>query len=153
MGFNEARKLKIPAQKVKKQIPRIVDTMLTEGRNFFEGNFRKQGFDDTTVQRWQPRKRTHYRTRSGKVVDDRNRAILVKTGRLKRSLRKKRISSFAGIIFSEVPYANIHNDGLTGRAFGRYMFKMPKRQFVGHSNKLNKKLRLIIERKINVIFA
>jgi phage gpG-like protein len=151
--FNESRKLKLPLQKFKREAPKLVDIMLTDARNFFEENFRKQGFDNNSVAKWEPRKREFYRTRSGKIVDDTTRGILIGKGRgrLWRSLRKKRLNAFSGLIFSEVPYAKVHNEGLrAGRGRG---FKMDKRQFVGYSEKLNKKLRFKIESKINNIFA
>jgi len=79
---------------------------------------------------------------------------MVKTGTLKRSINYLRRGRYAVVINTgALPYAKIHNDGLQGRAFGKHNFKMPKRQFVGYSQTLNKKILSKIDSKIKRIFA
>jgi phage gpG-like protein len=121
-------------------------------KNFFVENFRKQGFDDKTVQRWKPRKRTTYKTKSGKVVDDTTRAILVKTGDLRRSIiRVPNRSALNVKIQTDLPYAKVHNEGLrAGRGKG---FKMPKRQFIGDSYNLNEKVKAVIVKRLDKVFT
>lgn len=116
----------------------MVDVMGVESNKFFVNSFRQQGFTDTTLEKWKPRKRTE-RSMSG------SRAILVKSGNLRRSIKWRKYGKNAVINYSNLPYAKVHNDGLrAGRGKG---FKMPKRQFVGYSKVMNKK---IVE-KINKI--
>jgi phage gpG-like protein len=115
-------------------------------------NFRKQGFDDKTVEKWKARKKKTYRTKSGKVVDDTTRAILVKTGDLRRSII--RVPNRAALnvkIQTDLIYAKVHNDGLrAGRGKG---FKMPKRQFIGDSYNLNEKVKAVIVKRLDKVFT
>lgn len=69
-----------------------------EAKNHFVDSFRKQGWDG---ENWQDRKYPDKNTK--------RRAILVKTGRLKRSIK---VSS-NGVVSTDVPYAEIHNEGGT----------------------------------------
>ena len=99
-----------------------------EAVNFFKSSFKKGGWTDKTFNPWQPRK-----------VPDIGRAILVKSGDLRRSIVKnvafKRVT-----ISTNVSYASKHNFGL-----GR----MPKRQFIGDSAELKKQMSKTIEREMN----
>lgn len=152
MKFNEAKKLMKVREQLKQELPKMTDIMLTTAVNHFSDNFKKQGFDNNGVEKWQPRKRKFYRTRSGKRVDDTTRGILIGkgSGRLSRSLRKRRLTLLSGVITSPLIYARVHNEGLrAGRGAG---FKMPKRQFVGYSESLNRKIKARLEGRINQIF-
>lgn len=129
--FAEHKKILKDIQVFKPQLEKVVDAMGVLAANHFTTSFRNQGFTDETLERWQPRKRTE-RSRMG------NRAILVKTGRLRRSIRSKRFGLLSVKIYTDVPYASVHNNGeRSGR--GR-SFKMPKRQFIGYSGVLNRKI-------------
>lgn len=108
---NEARKIQMAQIKLQKSLNAFVTVMGTDAKNHFVKSFRNQGFEDQTIQRWQPRKRKSYRTRGGKVVDDTNRAILVKTGDLRRSIKVFSKSYRSITLGSDLPYAQIHNDG------------------------------------------
>ena len=143
--------LKQAEQKARKALENAVVEIGNTAKNFFVENFRKQGFDDKTVQRWKPRKRTTYKTKSGKVVDDTTRAILVKTGDLRRSIiRVPNRSALNVKIQTDLIYAKVHNDGLrAGRGKG---FKMPKRQFIGDSYNLNEKVKAVIVKRLDKVF-
>ena len=72
-------------------------------KNFALRNFQAQGFWDASIERWPKRK---------SKKDDKGRAILVKSGRLRRSIKvaatnwtRIRVGSY------NVPYAKIHNEG------------------------------------------
>lgn len=66
----------------------------------------------------------------GRKKPDSGRAIMVKTGDLKRDeLHIEREGNLI-IIGSDLPYAQIHNEGLTGNAFGKHKFQMPERQTI-----------------------
>jgi phage gpG-like protein len=110
-------------------------------KNFFQDNFKKQGFDDNGVKRWQARKgqvsfnglaRVSKKSESG-------RAILVKTGDLRNSIRVKSASMRKIVIATDLDYSKIHNDGSN---------KMPQRQFIGESANLNKKIVELISTNI-----
>lgn len=108
---NEARKIQMAQVKLQKSLTAFITVMGTDAKNHFVKSFRNQGFEDQTIQRWQSRKRTSYRTRSGRVVDDTNRAILVKSGDLRRSVRIISKGYRSIVLGSDLPYAQIHNDG------------------------------------------
>lgn len=129
--FAEHKKILKQIEKWKPELDKIVDAMGILAVNHYTRSFANQGFTDETLESWKPRKRTE-RSRGG------NRATLVKSGRLRRSLRKLKVGSLAIKILTDVPYASVHNNGeRAGRGKG---FKMPKRQFVGYSGKLNRKI-------------
>jgi phage gpG-like protein len=141
--FAEHKKILKDIQAFKPQLEKVVDAMGVLAANHFTTSFRNQGFTDENLQMWQPRKRTE-RSRMG------NRAILVKTGRLRRSIRSKRFGFLAVKILTDVPYASVHNNGeRSGRGRG---FKMPKRQFIGYSGVLNRKIIAKMDVTIKRIF-
>ena len=107
--------LKQAEQKARKALEAAIVDVGNTAKVFFVESFRKQGFDDKTVQKWKPRKRTSYTTKSGKVVDDTTRAILVKTGDLRRSIIRNPANRAALSIkiSTDLAYAKIHNDGGT----------------------------------------
>ena len=74
---------------------------------FTKERFRDQAWLDTTRQSWKPRSRD----RAGKK---RSQTLLVDKGRLKRSIRKIYASQTRVIIGTDVPYAQIHNEGFKG---------------------------------------
>ena len=77
------------------------------------------------------------------------RGLLVQSGALRRSIRvgvatwdKIEVGSYG------IEYAQIHNRGGRGVAFGKYPFQMPKRQFIGTSRVLNDKISKLIKKEI-----
>ena len=145
--------LKQAEQKARKALENAVVEIGNTDKNFFVENFRKQGFDDKSVQKWKPRKRTTYKTKSGKLVDDTTRAILVKEGDLRRSIiRVPNRAAMSVKIQTNLDYAKIHNEGLMGKAFGKHPFKMPKRQFIGDSYNLNEKVKAVIVKRLDKVF-
>ncbi len=71
--------------------------------NFSKDRFVNQSWLDKTKENWKLRKRL----RKGKG----SQTLLVKTGRLKRSIRRIKADESQVIIGSDVPYAKIHNNG------------------------------------------
>ena len=109
-----------------------------EAKNFFVDSFRKQGFEDTGLKKWQRRKSRR---------NDKGRSILVDTGDLRRSIRIKSASMNRILITSDLPYSAVHNYGKrAGRGKG---FKMLQRQFMGKSVKLNGIIEKLIKKQIN----
>jgi phage gpG-like protein len=128
----------------------------------FDENFDNGGFTDKVFIRWKPRKgdTDNRGRRLGDGGRQQGRAILIKTGALRRSIRigwalPHGVNIVAGN--QDVPYAGIHNEGgrITGtvsvKSFerksktGLQMVKahtrtqnttMPRRQFIGNSAKL-----------------
>jgi phage gpG-like protein len=79
------------------------------------------------------------------------RAVLTNTGRLRRSLTKKKTGNYTVLISTNVDYAQVHNEGLrSGRGKG---FKMPKRQFVGYSQRLRDNLKQKFDLRIKKLFS
>jgi phage gpG-like protein len=143
--FAEHKKILKDIQAFKPQLEKVVDAMGIIAVSHFTTSFRNQGFTDESLQSWQPRKRTE-RSRMG------NRAILVGKagGRLRRSIRSKRFGFLSVKILTDVPYASVHNNGeRSGRGRG---FKMPKRQFIGYSGVLNRKIIAKMDVTIKRIF-
>lgn len=94
----------------------------------FKDSFRNQGFDDSHVTPWKQRK-VQGRNKKG-------RAILVKTGRLRRSF----VISYSTekiTIINDTPYSTYHNYGSKN---------LPQRRFMGQSRDLNKKIQATIVR-------
>jgi len=85
-----------------KRLPTEIATIAV---NFSKERFRDQAWLDETKHKWKPRKAQ--RGRTGK----RSQTLLVDTGRLKRSIRKIKATTDHVIIGTDVPYAEIHNEG------------------------------------------
>lgn len=138
--------LKQAEQKARKALEAAIVDVGNTAKVFFVESFRKQGFDDQSVERWKPRKKKTYRTRSGKVVDDTTRAILVKTGDLRRSIIRNPANRAALTIkiSTDLVYAARHNNGLKN---------MPKRQFMGDSYNLNEKVKAVIVKRLDKVFT
>lgn len=141
MKFNEARKIVKDMQMAEKTIADMVDTMGIYAINHYKKSFIDGGFTDLSFKAWKQRKRSR---------DNEGRAILVKTGNLKRSLTYRKIGRYSVRIESNVPYAKVHNEGLrSGRGKG---FTMPERKFVGYSERLSRKIELRLRANIEKIF-
>ena len=125
--------------------------------NFSKQRFVDQNWHDTTPEPWKPRSG---KRRGG--VKRQSGAILVDSGRLKRSIRVISADSNRVVIGTDVPYAEIHNEGLDGevnvrqhtrrsrkgrlytvRAHKRRVH-MPQRRFMGASQELTKQLEDLI---------
>lgn len=118
-------------------LPRMMGNAML---NHSKQAFRDQGFTDSALSPWAKRKRGNKADRR----TSRSRAILIDSGNLRRSLRvakatfrETRVGSYG------IPYAARHNRGLAG---------MPRRQFVGRSVKLNKKMERIAMREFRKVF-
>jgi len=130
--------------------------------NFYKDSVKRQGYIDKGLERWEKRKRP-----------DRGRAVMVKSGRLRRSIRVIRVTPGAVTVGTDVPYGKIHNQGGTINHPGGspYLFignrivyirkttaarrtaegkhvsytkphaiKIPRRQFMGKSELLDKRI-------------
>ncbi len=131
--------LKHDARGVAKQLVGVMTKIGNIAVNESKTNFKRQGFMDRSLHRWKGRKKP-----------DPGRAILVKSGTLRRSIR--RISTSAkrvkvGSVGKASVYAGVHNAGLrSGRGAG---FQMPKRQFLGPSATTNKRITNLMRKTLN----
>lgn len=72
------------------------------------------------------------------------------TGDLQQSIQY-RVETAKAVIFSDLPYAAVHNEGGQASVFGRKSFRMPRRQFIGHSQRLIDNLTNMMIKDINKI--
>lgn len=89
---------------IKESFPRA---MAVVAQNFFVDSFRRQGwYEARSLKRWKARKKPD--------KSYKRRAILIKSGRLRRSIRIRE-ATFGNItIAAEAPYAAAHNNGING---------------------------------------
>lgn len=122
------RRLAASIKGLEQQIVR--DVIAVEAERIHAENFRAEAFIDEPVDKWPARKKS-----------DKNkakRALLVKTGTMKGHALKGRTRQGAVEFVFPLEYEKVHNEGLqAGRGKG---FKMPKRQFVGESKVLTKRI-------------
>lgn len=145
-----------------KDLPNYVGT---EAVRFFKGSFDRQGFIDTgSVEKWKPR--------NVKAKRNKGRKVLVDKAVLKRSIRITEKTAHSVTVGTNVPYAQIHNEGgkvkttakvrahnrRIKQAFGKklktmkqirvnaYMrkmnFTMPQRQFIGRSRFFERRIEM-----------
>jgi len=146
---------------VSKAIESLPNRVATTAVNFSKQRFVKQNWQDTEEEPWKGR------SRSRKGGSKRQRgAVLVDSGRLKKSIRVIDASKERVVIGTDVPYAQMHNDGLeapvsvkvhtrrsrkgksfTVKAHTRNV-KMPKRQFLGESQALANQIEEMIYNEI-----
>ena len=136
-------------------IERLPDALGRSYVNFTDENFQQEGFRNTGLTPWQQRKRN----------TGNQRALLVKTGRLRNSIRYRR-EGMSVIISSDVPYAKPHNEGLnrqvTVRSHNRTRYgrthsvnthqrniSMPKRQFMGKSRHFEQLFSDFLDRELS----
>lgn len=118
------------AIQIRRMVPAMLDEMANNAVNHFKvENFNAEGFIDETVERWPARKSKR---------DNAGRRLMVKTGRLRESI--KVISRYGNVrkIGTLVPYSKYHNEGIPGR--------LPQRKFIGNSKRLERKNLKVIER-------
>ena len=72
--------------------------------NFFKDSFRRKGFIDTSYSRWKGRKEPKSKKKP-------RGTLMVVSGRLRNSIRTLEIMTDGIRIGTDVPYAEVHNDG------------------------------------------
>ena len=88
-----------------REVPQLV---ATEAVAFTKERFVEQNWLDGSPEPWDKRKTPR------KSKQREKGAVLVSSGRLKRSIRKILVSADLVIIGTDVPYAQAHNDGFNG---------------------------------------
>lgn len=151
------------AKAIQEAMPDIIAELTVEARNFFDESWTNQGFTDKGLEKWKKSK--------DKYGNDKE-VTLVEKGDLRRSLRTETTES-EGTVFTEVPYAKVHNEGDTIKGTQQISpFKrkrngkthdvkahtrnvnrtMPKRQLMGESHELNERSETIIVKKLDNVF-
>jgi phage gpG-like protein len=153
MGIIQA--MKVLAQELKqlqRDAPRYIGEL---GVNHFNENFQRQGFVDDSLQPWDPRDPDR----------DEGRAVLFKSGTLRRSIRVVRRSSEQVVWGTDVKYAKVHNEGgdIQVKAHLRrgrkgdehpiraYMYRAKQRQFMGQSKQLTRKIEQYLDDRLKAI--
>ena len=122
MGISAAFARKSSA--VRRELNWLTHRMGNMAKDHVDANFRAESFIDDTPKRWPDRKR--------KV---KSRPILVKTGKLKNSIRVTNRTRNSVSITTPVSYAGVHNRPVGEmKQYGPWMY--PGRQFMGHSRQL-----------------
>lgn len=158
----EIQRLELDLESLQEWVSRLPIQIGNSYLNTFLDSFKRGGFIDNTFERWKPRKKNR----------GRKRAILVKSGRLRRSI-KMSIKGTQIVFSSSVPYAEIHNEGgtITGtarvkghtrsrggkrhkvRGHRRKMnIKIPKRQFMGRSAFAERRVIKNLEYELSKLF-
>ncbi len=97
LDFPDFSKLQLDMRGLMRKLPALIGNTAA---NFYKDSWNREGFIDHSIERWPKRRRTN-----GKP-----RRTLVKTGRLRRSVRY-RTNGNRITISTDVPYAQIHNEG------------------------------------------
>lgn len=98
-------------QRLKVALKTLPKKVGNEVVNFAKDNFRNQAFAGAAMERWPPRKAV---TKWGKTPRNKGRALLIDTGRLRRSIRVVSATWDRVAVGSDAPYAKAHNDGFRG---------------------------------------
>ena len=134
------RKMAASLPKLERQITN--DIIAVEAEQFHAKNFRDEGFTDTSLDKWPQRKKAD--KRAGR------RALLVQTGTMKGHALKGRVQGNQVQFVFPLEYEKVHNEGgKAGRGAG---FQMPKRQFVGESEYLRKRIEAKAQKYMDQFF-
>ena len=156
---------------LKSRLPLLIGAEIID---FVLDNFDKQGYDTGSgVEQWQQRKDG---SRAGRSI-----LVGKQSGRLRRSVRTLRQDRNSVTVGSDLPYARIHNTGgvvkvpvtaksrkffwamwfATGEAKWKAMaltkktvmlMRMPKRQYIGDSLALQKRIVRVVEMETQKLF-
>lgn len=130
--------------------------------NHFRENFDKEGFVNNGLQKWKEVERrkkesSWYGFKPGNKKNfSQTRAsdpILKDTNELRDATDYDVRSNGEVAIVNDKSYAEVHNDGGTAYIFGKKPFTMPKRQFIGHSKELDRKLEDMITDELERIIG
>jgi phage gpG-like protein len=133
--FNRLEKINKPTF-----MRRLVNRVGVVAVNFSKERFvKKDWLDGSSRQPWAKRKRKD------------KGSLLVKSGRLKRSIRKISEGDFFVYVGTDVPYAQIHNEGgeVNKITNVRSHTRTRKRQFLGDSDALAKRIERFAVRELD----
>jgi phage gpG-like protein len=151
-----ATKAALLTKYVKTSVPRIIGV---EAKKHFREGFQKEGFTDKVLEPWAEVKRRDAsrlkRNKNGKISKRQNRdqlrKILVDSGHMRDSIGYD-INGMEIEVGTDDDKGKVmaHNEG-TKTAGRNKNITIPKRQFIGPSEALNKKIEVRIETDVNKI--
>lgn len=143
-----------------------------EAVNFSKERFVRKNWVDRSVKVWKPRKPSpEWHSEAQKKAAARG-SLMVKSGRLKRSIRKIKVTRNSVTIGTDVPYAEVHNEGavinqtITVKTHSRKRkgrtetvkahrrkrkITIPERRFMGESALLLRRIERLVQKEINEI--
>jgi len=151
-GFN----FDLLMEKMKSSKPKLLTTLEVQATDHFVGSWKKKGWVDRGLKQWKEVQRRQPGTKAYKAAKKaaRTRAILVQSGRLRRSFytRIKRMDIVQ--IANSAPYAQVHNEGARGTAYVKPHARYVKSgEYAGtgiFSTKTRREKRVQLEAKQNV---
>lgn len=147
MGSDFRRKNKRLSRALDNDIPAMIGE---EHKNGFRRSFRDQRFYDHGTKTWKKPERTY----KGKGAARTRNTLIGKAGAggsgLQDSFRVLVRRNEVSIQNTKV-YAKIHNEGGTITT-KHATIKMPQRQFMGHSTKIDEDVEREIDKELNIIF-
>jgi phage gpG-like protein len=145
MNSDFINKLNEIRQRIPAAIKRLPGIAKVEGLRFIADNFAKEGFEEKTGSYTAWKKKKAKGARKNTLMGEK------RGGSLKRSWKQETTASDTQVEFtSSLPYAEVHNEGLTaGRPPG---FTMPERKMIGDSEALTKRIEAKLDRMVEQIF-
>ncbi|MCL2290841.1 MAG: phage virion morphogenesis protein [Bacteroidetes bacterium] len=113
----------------------------------FKKSFQDEGFTDNNLEKWQEVKRCENPKRAD--LAKAKLPVLTGTGDLGRSI-KATTEPGKVTITSDLPYSSAHNEGTNNAGRNRNVV-IPKRQFIGESETLNKEIEKVIVDELSKI--
>lgn len=132
-----------------------------EAINHFQSSFDKEGFEDEGVKKWKEVKRRDptspwygHSGQTGKPSPARTTAKIL-TGETKelRNAFDYTTTNEGVKIKNDKPYASVHQYGLPAKIYGKKVFQMPARPFVGKSRVLTRNINEKIKREFKRILS
>lgn len=158
--------------KLSKLYRKFPEMAAIEAVNFSKERFVRKNWVDRSVEAWKARKASpEWHSEEQKKAAARG-SLMVKSGRLKRSIRKIKVTRNSVTIGTDVPYAEPHNEGAvinqtinvrthsrkrkgrseTVKAHRRKRkITLPERRFIGESAILLRRVERLVQREINEI--
>jgi phage gpG-like protein len=126
----------------------VFEVVGNEAVSHYKKSFQNEGFTDRNLKKWKEVKR-RINPRNPAAAAATRPILTGRSGELGDSIKWRRGGGRRVIISSDKVYARVHNEGLrAGRGKG---FKMPKRQIIGKSAELVKKINTKVVKRLNNI--
>lgn len=146
---NTGRSFKQDLQQMRKELAEATNTTIPaivkeKLELIITDSFEKESYQGETSSKWKPRKDDI----DGNKRKSQRGAILIASGALRRSIIVE-AGNGKVVVGTNSKYAQIHNEGLEGKAFGKHKFKMPKRQFMPIPGEKVSKLDEVMDKEID----
>ena len=141
-------KIQEAIMKVARRTPTLVGGMAV---NFFKERFRYRNWLDKRREPW-PTRNPEDDSAWGRKKQKKNRALLVQTGRLRRSIRVVAKTQNTVAVGTDVPYAKAHNEGYEAQVTQRvkaHQVRAHKRKIRGEKRSIRAHERKAFSRTIN----